>query len=130
MASPRPGAWPLLAPGVRYLFTGINEDSGGLPFPRPAAFWWKMPDGRRLFVWLNHHYGSGYEFFETSEWRHGPVPAPGARRDLAPRRGDFFRRDQASLRAAQQQCLRKIQQLNKEGYPYKVLAIPVTSQWR
>jgi len=71
---PRAAALALLDRGVRHLFTGINEDSGGVPFPRNSAFWWRMPDGRRLFVWLNTGYGSGFDFFEPAEWRRGPVP--------------------------------------------------------
>jgi alpha-mannosidase len=71
---PRAGAKALLDRGIHRLFTGINEDSGGPPFRRPSAFWWKQPDGRRLFVWLNQGYGSGFDFFERAEWRRGPVP--------------------------------------------------------
>lgn len=127
---PRAGAMMLLDRGITRLYMGINSDSGGPPFYRPSAFWWKMPDGRRLFVWLNHHYGSGYEFFETSEWRRGPVPAAGDTRFRPPRAGDFFRTDPASLRASHEQCLRKISQLRTEGYPYDELTISVTSQWR
>lgn len=127
---PRAGAVALLDRGIHRLCMGINSDSGGPPFYRPSAFWWKMPDGRRLFVWLNHHYGSGYDFFETAEWRHGPVPAAADARYRPPRQSDFFRTDEASLRAAQRHCLGRIRQLKKEGYPYNVLAIPVTSQWR
>lgn len=87
---PRAAAIALLDRGVRYLFTGINEDSGGSPFPRPSAFWWKMPDGRRMFVWLNIGYGSGFDFFEPREWRRGPVPAASDTRYRPPRaRGKF-----------------------------------------
>jgi hypothetical protein len=67
--TPRAGAMALLDRGVRYLFSGINEDSGGAPFGRPAAFWWKMPDGRRMLVYLNYSYPTGYWFFEPVEWR-------------------------------------------------------------
>ena len=36
---PRAGAKAILDRGVRYLFTGINDDSGGAPLPRFTAFW-------------------------------------------------------------------------------------------
>ena len=55
---PRAGAMALLDRGIHHLLMGINADSGGPPFRRPDAFWWKLPDGRRLFVWLGEHYGS------------------------------------------------------------------------
>lgn len=127
---PRAGAVALLDRGVQHLFMGINADSGGPPFYRPSAFWWKMPDGRRLFVWLNHSYPAGFDFFETYEWRRGPVPRAGDMQFRPPRGTDVFRTDEASLRAAQAQCLRRIDQIKAEGYPHDVLTISVTSQWR
>lgn len=71
---PRAGALALLDRGIHQLFMGINTDNGGTPFPTPKAFWWKMPDGRRMFVYLGYPYPTGYGFFEPTEWRHGPVP--------------------------------------------------------
>ena len=86
---------------------GINSDSGGPPFFRPSAFWWKQPDGRRLFVYLNLSYPDGYDFFETAHWRRGPVPAasdtalsaPPRRRLLPHRRNLPPRRPRAVLAA-------------------------------
>lgn len=127
---PRAGAMALLDRGIQHLFMGINSDSGGPPFYRPSAFWWKMPDGRRLFVWLNHSYPAGFDFFETYEWRRGPVPRAGDMQFRPPRGSDVFKTDEKSLRAAHAQCLRRIAQLRKEGYTHDVLTISVTSQWR
>jgi hypothetical protein len=127
---PRAGALALLNRGVRHVFTGINEDSGGLPFPRPAAFWWKMPDGRRLFVWLNIGYGSGFDFFEPAEWRRGPVPRAADATYRPPRAGDILRTDEASLRAAHRLCLERLRQLEAGGYRHELLTISITSQWR
>lgn len=127
---PRAGALALLDRGTRYLFTGINEDSGGLPFPRPSAFWWKMPDGRRLFVWLNIGYGSGFDFFEAREWRRGPVPRAADPTYRPPRAGEILKTDEASLRKAHAICLRHLRALEKAGYRYPVLTISITSQWR
>jgi len=127
---PRAGALVLLDRGVRYLFTGINEDSGGVPFPRPSAFWWKMPDGRRMFVWLNIGYGSGFDFFEPGEWRRGPVPLAADTRYRPPRAGDILRSDEDSVRRAHRQCVERIQSLEKSGYRHEVLTISITSQWR
>ena len=127
---PRAAALALLDRGVRYLFTGINEDSGGVPFPRPSAFWWKMPDGRRMFVWLNIGYGSGFDFFETAEWRRGPVPRAADTRYRPPRAGDILASDEASVRAAHRRCIERVRELEKAGYAYPVLTISITSQWR
>ncbi len=127
---PRAGALALLDRGIRHLFMGINPDSGGPPFYRPGAFWWKMPDGRRLFVWLNHSYPAGFDFFEPEEWRRGPVPRAGDLQFRPPRGSDVFKTDEASLRAAHARCLQRLAQLKAEGYPHDVLTISVTHQWR
>ncbi|MEK7686054.1 MAG: hypothetical protein AAB466_11590 [Verrucomicrobiota bacterium] len=127
---PRAGAMQLLDRGISQLFMGINEDSGGVPFKRPSAFWWKMPDGRRLFVWLNAHYGSGFDFFEPQEWRRGPVPSASDLRFRPPRTGDVLRTDEKSVRAAHQHCLEKLRWLEQSGYAHEILTLSMTSQWR
>lgn len=127
---PRAGAMRLLDRGIRYLFTGINEDSGGVPFRRPSAFWWKMPDGRRLFVWLNTGYGSGFDFFEAGEWRRGPVPRAADTQYRPPRAGDFLRTDEAYLRQAHARCLSQVRHVEQAGYTNAILTISITSQWR
>lgn len=68
---PRAGAVQFLNRGIAHLLMGINSDSGGPPFRRPSAFWWRMPDGRKLFVWLGDHYGTAYAYFEPKGWQHG-----------------------------------------------------------
>lgn len=127
---PRAGARRLLDRGVRYLFTGINSDSGGPPFPRLTAFWWKQPDGRRLFVWMSLAYGDGFFFFESEEWRRGPLPLAADARFRPPRSGDILRTDEASLRKAHAQCLQRLRQFEKDGYRHPVLAVSMTSMWR
>ncbi|HWI57488.1 MAG TPA: hypothetical protein VNZ22_09690, partial [Bacillota bacterium] len=127
---PRAAAMALLDHGVRHLFTGINEDSGGVPFRRPSAFWWRMPDGRRMFVWLNIGYGSGFDFFERGEWRRGPVPRAADATYRPPRHGDILRSDEASVRAAHQLCRERIKHIEAGCYPHELLTISITSQWR
>lgn|GEM_PF-221738 len=127
---PRAGAIALLDRGVRYLLTGINDDSGGPPFPRPSAFWWKMPDGRRLLVYLNYSYPAGYWFFETAEWRRGPVPRAGDTRYRPPRPGDFLAADEASVRKAHRHLLERVRGLEAGGFSYPTLTLSITNQWR
>lgn len=128
--TPRAGAMALLDRGVRYLFSGINEDSGGAPMQRPAAFWWKMPDGRRMLVYLNFSYPMGYWFFEPVEWRRGPVPRAGDTRYRPPRAGDFLATDEASLRKIHRHLLNAIHGLETGGFRYPTLALSITNQWR
>ncbi len=127
---PRAGAKALLDRGVRYLFSGINSDSGGPPLPRLTPFWWKQPDGRRLFVWMSLTYGDGFFFFETEEWRRGPLPLAADARFRPPRKGDILKTDEPSLRRAHEQCLRRVREFERGGYRYPVMAVSMTSMWR
>ncbi len=126
---PRAGAVGLLDRGIRHLLMGINADSGGPPFRRPSAFWWKMPDGRRMFVWLGDHYGTAHGFFEPKSWIRGqPKGAETAHRP--PRAGDFLRTDPESLRAAHRHFLERLRRLESEGYEFERLILSYTNQWR
>ena len=127
---PRAGAVALLDRGIRWVFSGINEDSGGAPLRRPSAFWWKMPDGRRLLVYLNYSYPMGYWFFEPVEWRRGPVPRAGDTRYRPPRAGDFLAADEASVRKAHRHLLARLRALEAEGYSHPILTLSITNQWR
>ena len=119
---PRAGAKALLDRGVRYLFSGINSDSGGPPLPRLTAFWWKQPDGRRLFVWLSLSYGDGFFLFEPVEWRRGPCRWPPTRVIVRRAPATSCKPDEASVRAAHQHCVERLQQFERDGYRHPVAA--------
>ncbi len=127
---PRAGGAALLDRGVRYLFTGINSDSGGPPFPRLTTFWWKQPDGRRLFVYMSLPYGDGFFLFETVEWRRGPLPRAADGTYRPPRAGDILKTDEPSLRKAHERCVSRLREFEKNGYRLPVLAVSMTSMWR
>ena len=127
---PRAGAVALLDRGIEYLFTGINSHTGGPPVRRPSAFWWKMPDGRRLFVWVGDHYVRGFYFFHRDTWRRGPVPESTDTRYRPARPGDFFHADEVSVRAAHRYLLERLKQLEADGYSYPSLILSVTNEWR
>jgi hypothetical protein len=125
---PRAGAMRLLDKGIRHLLMGINADSGGPPFRRPSAFWWKMPDGRRIFVWLGDHYGTAFSYFEAQNWIRG-----GRAENTAlgpPRPGDVLRTDEQSLRASHAHLLSRLSRLEADGYDYPTLLLSYTNQWR
>lgn len=125
---PRAGAMRLLDRNINHLLMGINADSGGPPFRRPSAFWWKMPDGRRMFVWLGDHYGTAYSYFEPRGWIRG---GRGSMTELGPPRpGDFLRTDDQSLRACQRQLVSRLAKLEAEGYEHSRLILSFTNQWR
>jgi hypothetical protein len=125
---PRAGAIRLLDRGISHLLMGINADSGGPPFRRPSAFWWRMPDRRRMFVWLGDHYGTAYSYFEARNWIRG-----GRAEDTAlgpPRPGDVLRTDEKSLRTTHAYLLSRLAKLESEGYDYPTLLLSYTNQWR
>lgn len=126
---PRAGAMRLLDRGVSHLLMGINADSGGPPFRRPAPFWWTMPDGRRLFVWLGYHYGNAFSFFEAKNWiRQQPKWA--ATEFRPPVGGEIHGLEEAQLRVAQERMRGQLAKLEAEGYEYPTLILSYTNQWR
>ena len=127
---PRAGAMALLDRDVANLFMGINATNGQAPFQVPMAFWWRMPDGRRLFVWLGDSYPSGFYYFFDDSWRRGPVPESTDTRYRPPRRGEFYPTDEAALREAQARLCKKLVELEAQGYDFPVLPLSVTSEWR
>jgi hypothetical protein len=105
---PRAGAVALLDRGVTRLLMGINADSGGAPFRRPQPFWWKMPDGRRMFVWLGEHYGSAMRYLGAKGSEHR------------------MRLDEAALRAAHKALGDRLRAIEAEGYALDRLILTFT----
>ena len=126
---PRSAAMGLLDRDVKYLWTGINDHFGGSPFRQPHAFWWKMPDDRKILVWLGFPYWEGYLFFSEQQWRHGIREASNTQ-FWSPRPGDILTDDEASVRKAHEICLKKIERMINEGYSYDFITVSITNQWR
>lgn len=127
---PRAGAMAMLERSVPNLLMGINATNGKAPFEVPMAFWWKMPDGRRLFVWLGDSYPSGFYYFFGESWRRGPVPESTDTRYRPPRRGEFYPTDEAALRQAHARLCERLLQLEERGYDFPSLPLSVTNEWR
>ena len=127
---PRAGALQMLDNDVPFLWMSINGFNGGAPFRQPSAFWWKMPDGRKLFVWFNMGYGDAFYFFHDYNWRQGPVPESTDMRYRLPREGDFFRSDEESVRKYHRHLCERLRGLESGGYHYPSLPMSFTNQWR
>jgi hypothetical protein len=126
---PRAGAIALLDRDIHYLFSGINPELGGPPMKVPTAFWWKMPDNRKLFVWLSYPYYEGSLFFTTEDWRRG-YPTATDTRYRPPRPGEIFPHDEPAVRKAHQRLLERIRSLEAAGYAHSTLLLSVMNQWR
>ena len=126
---PRAMVSGLMDKGIRYFWSGLNLHWGGIFHEPPYAFWWKMPDGRKAFVWLGMPYWEGYLFFDKSEWRYAQRAASNTQ-FRTPRPGDMLKTDEASMRAAHKICVERLNQMLKEGYPYDFLAVSFTNQYR
>ena len=106
---PRAGAMALLDHGIHRFLMGLNPDSGGPPFHRPSAFWWKMPDSRRLFVWLGEHYGSVMAYLKAAC------------------EGDRMLTGEPSVRAAHADFVKRLAAIQSEGYAHERLILTFTN---
>ena len=106
---PRAGAIALLDRGIHHLLMGINADSGGPPFERPSAFWWKLPNGRSMFVWLGEHYGSIMNYLQPA------------------RDGNHLLTSEDKLRAAHTTLSARLAKLEQSGYPHDRLLLSFTN---
>ncbi|MBN2293451.1 MAG: hypothetical protein JXM70_13560, partial [Pirellulales bacterium] len=127
---PRAGAVALLDRGVKNLWMASNSWFCREPFPRRKAFWWKMPDGRRLFVYLGVPYASAFTAFHDSGWRVGPVPEVASTEFRPPRPGESYPSDEAGVRAAHARALGHLKSIEKGGYDCPVLLMQDTNRWR
>ncbi|WP_343247783.1 hypothetical protein [Diplocloster hominis] len=145
---PRAALTRALDQGMNALWIGPNTYNALPPCPTPSAFYWEMPDGRRMFVWLNSGYCDGYFLFNEN-WRIGPVPAVSDLCYRPPGPGDIWKADEESVRSAHRRCVETIRLLegksgeNMEqsrdgftqnkiygGYPYERLLVSVTNNYR
>ena len=110
---------------------GMNGYNGGPPFPAPTAFWWKLPDGRRTFVYLAEGYYQASGLFLTEgSWRVGDSPSASDLAFRPPRAGEMLKADEASVLAAHDHCLKSLAQLENRGYVGDRLIALFQNQWR
>lgn len=115
--------------GVKYFWSGLNLHWGGIFHKPPYAFWWEMPNGKKVLVWLGMPYWEGYDFFAETQWRYAQRIASNTQ-FRAPRTGDMLKADEASVREAHKVCLAKIAKMQEEGYPYDFIVTSLTNQYR
>lgn len=123
---PRSVASKLISKGVKYIWLGMN---GRLPFNKPTACSWEMPDGEKIFLYCGYPYWEAYNWFHDRQWRRNSIEAI----DLTsrwPREGEIFKSDEESVREAHRICLKKLAALEEKGYSYESLPITFSNQWR
>lgn len=126
---PRAAAMRLLDRDIHYIWTGINPHWGGSPVEQPGAFWWKMPDNRKLLVWSGYPYWQGYLFFAEREWRLQQREYANTQTSW-PRNGNILQTDEESMRKAHEVCLKRLLDLEGKGYDYPFLTLTFTNEWR
>ena len=126
---PRSAALQLLDQDVKYLWTGINGAWGGSPFKLPTAFWWQMPDNRKLLVWAGYPYWEGYTFFAPEVWRIGQYEAANTEFSW-PRNGDILLDSEENVKEAHRICINRLKDLRANGYTYPFVILSFTNQWR
>lgn len=126
----RAGVMVMLAKGVEFLWMAINCDTTGPVMVQPSAFWWEMPDGKKMFVWNSIKYADGYFLFEDEEWRRGPLPKAADTRYRPPVGGDFFSTDPENLPRAHDICRTKVGKWIEQGYTHNRVAVSMTNMWR
>lgn len=55
--------------GVDFLTMSINEHRALAPQPRPGAFWWEGPSGKKILVWNGYHYLFARSVVRIGDWR-------------------------------------------------------------
>lgn len=55
--------------GIDFLTMSINEHRALAPQPRPGAFWWEGPSGKKILVWNGYHYLFARSVARIGDWR-------------------------------------------------------------
>jgi hypothetical protein len=126
----RAGAMQLLDNGIHRVFMGLNQGGGGAPFHAPTPFWWVMPDGRKVFVYLADGYYHAQTIFGLWDWRHGPTSRAYELAYRPPRKGEIFASDEQSVRLLHSRAIAMLRTLESQGYHYGRLIISFSNVWR
>ncbi len=126
----RAGAMQLLDNGIHRIFMGMNQAAGGPPFPAPTPFWWIMPDGRKVFVYLADGYFQAQSLFGLWDWRRGPTARSYELAYRPPRKGEVFASDEQNVRLMHNRAVAMLRQLESHGYHYPRLIIAFSNLWR
>jgi hypothetical protein len=116
--------------GGKYLWMGINPVCGGAPMKTPYGFWWKMPDGKKIFVWVSDIYTSGSLLLNGYKHRYMGQTKAANTSVWTPNPGDMLMAQEDFVRESHQRVLEKISKLKAEGYPFDFLIASFSNEWR
>lgn len=103
--------------GVENLFFGLHTHHGYFPaFKKQMPFWWKLPNGKKMFTWIGEQYAFGNNM--------GIVPGP---------MSDYITKDKVTcgtneedqIELATSRLKQYLELLEKDGYPFDVVPITV-----
>ncbi len=117
--------------GCKYLWMGINYGGFGKRlFDQPGAFWWAMPDGKKIFAWQGDPYSKGFDFFEGTGYRYKGQTRAANTSKWIPNPGDFFIATKENVMEAHKRVVAQIEEMQKNGYGYDFIITSFSNQWR
>lgn len=117
--------------GCKYLWMGINYGGFGKRlFDQPGAFWWEMPNGKKIFAWQGDPYWEGFIFFEGGPYRYKGQTRAANTSKWIPNPGDFFIATKENVLEAHKRVVAQIEAMQKNGYSYDFIITSFSNEWR
>ena len=114
---------------IGFAVMNANTYSGGVPVPAPSLFWWENNDGQKILMLNGEGYNEGYFYFHEKEWRRGPVPHHYNLWYNPPSGNEIFSSRKEDLQIAHKNLMKRLEQVEKKGYPFSTLMLAISNQW-
>jgi hypothetical protein len=114
---------------VKKIIMGANGYYSVPPVPVPSFFRWEGKNNNSLLMYSGEGYTSAFNYFQNQDFRRGPVPN---RWDLwynPPTGNEIFSSEKKEILAGYEILKKRLERLNKAGYPYSTLLLQFTNHW-
>jgi len=117
--------------GVKQLWMSPNSYMGFPIKPAYQAFFWRLPNGRKILVWQNDGYNNFERLLTPVEWRRGPIPAYHDLQFRPPDARDLYSADDTSIRKMHQFLLTQLPDVERQcGAEYPEIPVSCTNSYR